>query len=144
MDIAELIDFTLGKIHPCTCDPAYTQRRDRGGRPLVDPSCIYHEVVGDGEEIVKVLREYGHLDPLEAHRFNEPEPPHVTVGDLFRLCYQTGNVVQISVDGGRETMSRITVDGMSYLIPEDEDELLRLIDFKTKPTPPFPPRGIRR
>lgn len=130
MDIAELIDKTLGDMYPCTCGPEYLNRG------LTAPDCIHHAVVGDGEEIVKVLRESGHLDPLEA--------PHVTVADLMRLSYRTGEAVTIEVVGGRDVRERIHVDGMIFNLPDDEPELLAFIKFKTEPTPPHPPIGIRR
>ena len=57
MDLAEMIDARLGELHPCTCIDDYKSR----GR--YDPQCVYHAILGDGEDIVRMMIEYGHLPP---------------------------------------------------------------------------------
>jgi len=56
------------------------------------------------------------------------ESRKITLDDLFHLSYFTNRQVVVEVVGGRETRERIHHDGWVYALPEDEDELLVIID----------------
>lgn len=56
------------------------------------------------------------------------EPRKITLDDLFHLSYFTNRQVVVEVVGGRDTVERIHHNGWVYALPEDEDELLSIID----------------
>ena len=61
MNLAEMVDARLGELHPCTCHDDFLKRhRD-------DPQCVYHAILGDGQDIVDMMISYGHL-PKDANR----------------------------------------------------------------------------